>query len=124
MPASGGRTQPGKKGKNMPQYVVIASHDAANCPGANAKMKDAFLKLLPNLEGIGAKHGVKRISPQMHLDPTHQIMVILEAANTDAVMDALNENRIAQIQNCQVFRATPVEELFKLGDQLGQQPLY
>ena len=87
-------------------------------------MGETLKKLLPAMADIGAKHGVKRVTPQLHLDPTHQIMVILEAPNQDAVLDALNENRIAQISNCQVYRATPLEEMMKLGEQLGQQPLY
>jgi len=87
-------------------------------------MREIFQKLQPALTDIGAKHGVKRVTPQLHLDPTHQLMVILEAPNADAVLDTLNENRLGQIQNVQVFRATPVEELFKLADTLGQQPLY
>ena len=39
-------------------------------------------------------------------------------------MDALNENRMMHVQNCQVFRATPLDELMKKSETLGQQPLY
>jgi len=108
----------------MPQYVILASHDASQCPGANKTMRDVLQKLMPQLETIGGKHGIKRVTPMLHLDPSHQLMVLLEGPSLDAVLDSLIENRMGQTQNVQVFRATPVEDLFKMADTLGQQPLY
>jgi hypothetical protein len=108
----------------MPQYIVIASHDAGQCPGANAKMGEVLQQIVPTLESIGQKHGIKRVAGPLHLDPTHQLLTLLEAPSADAVMDALNENRMMHVQNCQVFRATPLDELMKKSETLGQQPLY
>lgn len=106
----------------MPQYVAIGSYDASECPGANGKMREVWKKLLDGADGVGQKHGVKRVGSPVHLDPAHKVMVILEAPSQDAVQDALAENRLGQVQDIELYRATDLFELFKMAE--GLPPLY
>jgi hypothetical protein len=106
----------------MTQYVVIGTHAPSQCPGANATMGPVFRKLFQAAPAIAEKHGVKRIMAPMHMDPNHKIMVVLEAPSQDAILDALRDNRLGQIQDVEVYRLTPMEELFNGGG--SREPLY
>ena len=104
----------------MPQYVVLGTHAPSQCPGANGSMREIFRQLVEAAPGIAAQHGVTVVTGPVHLDPAHKVLVILEAANQDAVQDTLQANRLAQIQDLEVYRATPLPEMFAH----AQPPLY
>ena len=107
----------------MPQYLLIGEHAADQCPGLNKRMSEIWRELIAAAPAIGEKHGVKRIGPIQHMDPAHKIVVTLEGPNEDAVLDTLMENRLAQIQAVQIYRLTPLEDLFKRASEAGHQPL-
>ena len=96
----------------MTQYVVIGTHAPSQCPGANAAMRPVFQKLFQAAPAIAEKRGIKLVMPPMHMDPQHKIMVILEAPNQDVILDALHENRLAQIQDVEIYRLTALADLF------------
>jgi hypothetical protein len=106
----------------VPQYIVIGSHEPSHCPGANRVMGEVFQKLLEAAPNIAARHGVQVVMGPVHLDPAHKVLVVLEAPTQDAVQDALIANRMGQIQAIELYRATPVPELFAKAQ--GQEPLY
>jgi hypothetical protein len=106
----------------MPQYIAIGSHEPSHCPGANRVVGEAFKKLLEAAPGIAEQHGVRVVMGPVHLDPAHKILVVLEAPTQDAVQDALIANRMGQIQAVELYRATPLPELF--AKVQGQEPLY
>ena len=85
-------------------------------------MREVWKKLLDGAGPIAEKHGVKRIGQPMHLDPAHKVMVMFEAPSQDAVQDTLAENRLGQVQNVELYRATDLFELFKMAE--GLPPLY
>ena len=97
----------------MPQYVAIGSHEPSQCPGANAKMREVWKKLLDGAPAIGQKHGVKRIGAPLHLDPSHKILVVFEGPSQDAVQDHIAESRLGQIQSMELYRGSDLLEMFK-----------
>jgi hypothetical protein len=106
----------------MPQYIAIGSHEPSQCPGANRVMGEVFQKLLEAAPRIAEQHGVRVAMGPVHLDPAHKILIVLEAPTQDAVQDALLANRMGQIQAVELYRATPLPELFAKAQ--GQEPLY
>jgi hypothetical protein len=106
----------------MPQYVVIGSHEPSQCPGANRTMGEVFRKLLEAAPRVAEQHGVKVAMGPVHLDPAHKVLVVLDAPTQDAVLDALQANRMGQVQSVELYRATPLPELFARNQ--GQEPLY
>lgn len=46
------------------------------------------------------------------LDPSHQILAVVEGPNQDAVQDYLIESRLGQIQNMRLYRGTDLTALF------------
>ncbi len=106
----------------MPQYVVIATHAPDQCPGANKVTGPIFRKLFAEAPAIAEKRGIKLVIAPMHMDPAHKIMVVLEAPNQDAILDALGENRLGQIQDVEIYRLTPLADLFARGG--NRDPLY
>ena len=85
-------------------------------------MKEVFQKLLEAAPGNAAQHGVNFALGPVHLDPGHRILVLLDAPTQDAVLDALQANRMGQIQDVEVYRATPLPELF--ARNAGQEALW
>ena len=106
----------------MPQYIAIGTHEPSQCPGANRVMGQVFQKLLEAAPGIAQQHGVKVVLGPVHLDPAHKIMVLLEAPTQDSVQDLLQANRLGQVQAMELYRATPLADLFAAN--AGQEPLY
>jgi hypothetical protein len=49
-------------------------------------------------------------------------LVILDAPSQDAIFDSLRENRLGQIQDVEVYRPTPMEEMFANGGNI--EPLF
>jgi len=107
----------------VPQYLVIGTHAPEQCPGLNKRMSEIYRDLIAAAPAIGEKHGVKRIGPIQHMDPAHKIVVTLEGPNEDAVLDSLMENRLAQVQAVEIYRLTPLEDMFKRAGEAGHQPL-
>lgn len=107
----------------MPQYVAIGKHDPGECPGANGKMREVWKKVLTEAPALREKHGLKLIAGPMHLDPSHQILAIIEGPNQDAVQDYLIAARLGQIQAMELYRGTDLMALFAQGDA-SMPPLY
>jgi hypothetical protein len=105
----------------MPQYAVVATHEASQCPGANRTMRDVYQKVVQEAQGLQQKRGVKLALGPVHLDPAHKILVVAEAASQDTLVDHLMESRLAAIQYLEVYRLTPMEQL--LGGT-PPEPLY
>ena len=106
----------------MPQYIAIGSHEPSQCPGANRTMGEVFRRLLEDAPRIAEQHGVRVVMGPVHLDPAHKILVVLEAPTQDAVQDTLLANRLGQIQAVELYRATPLPDLF--AKTQGHEPLY
>ena len=106
----------------MPQYVVIGSHAPSECPGANGKVRDVWKQLLGATPALREKLGVKLVAGPMHLDPSHQILVLVEAPSQDVVQDFLMESRLGQVQAIQLYRGTDLMQLFATAE--GLPPLF
>jgi len=87
-------------------------------------MAEIWRELTEAAPTIGQKRDVKRIGPILHMDPAHKVMVTIEAPNQDALVDHLQETRLGMIQDIEIYRLTPMENLFKQAAEWGHQPLY
>ena len=87
-------------------------------------MAEIWQQLIEAAPAIGQKRGVKRIGSVLHMDPAHKVAVTNEAPNEDALHDHLQETRLGQIQEIEIYRLTPLEDLFKQAAEWGHQPLY
>lgn len=104
----------------MPQYAVISTHLHSHCPGANGAARQVFEKVEAQVPATGQKHGVRPVVGPLHLDPTHSILVIVEAASADAVYDFLMDSRLAEVQDTQVYRTALLAALL----ENAPDPLY
>lgn len=57
------------------------------------------------------------------MDPAHKLVVTLEGPNEDAVIETLQENRLGLVQDIEIYRLTPLDDLFKKAAEWGHQPL-
>jgi len=102
--------------------IAIGKHDPGECPGANAKMREVWKKVIEGAPAVHAKHGAKLVVGPLHLDPSHTILAVMEAPNQDAVQDFLIESRLGQIQSMELYRGTDLMGLFAQSDSMP--PLY
>ncbi len=72
----------------MPQYAVIGTHPAADCPIANKKVQEFLMGMASKWPDLEKKLNVKSVS-WLHLDPNHKSFQLFEAANAEAVRDFL-----------------------------------
>ena len=107
----------------MPQYVAIGNHAPSECPGANGRVRDAWKKVVADAPSFHNKHQVKLVLGPVHLDPSHQVLAVVEAANQDAVQDFLIASRLGQIQDMSLYRGTDLGALFAQAEG-SMPPLY
>lgn len=107
----------------MPQYVVIGNHAPSECPGANGKIRDAWKKVVGEAPTFQQKHQLKLITGPMHLDPSHQVMAVIEGPTQDAVQDFLAESRLSHLQDMRLYRGTNLTDLFASAEG-GPPPLF
>ena len=101
----------------MPQYAIIGSHPAADCPLTNQAVRDFLMEMAPKWPDLEAKLGVKTLS-FLHLDPNHKSIQMIEAPSAEAVRDFLFQGGFAHFLELDFHLVTPVEELLHHMDQL------
>jgi hypothetical protein len=57
------------------------------------------------------------------MDPAHKLVVTIEAPNEDALHDHLLESCLGEIQDVEIYRLTPLDDLFKWAAEWGHEPL-
>ena len=100
----------------MPQYAIIGSHPAADCPLTNQAVRDFLMGMAPKWPDLETKLGVKSLS-WLHLDPNHKSIQIFEATSAEAVRDFLYQGGHAHFLELDFHLVTPIEELLHKLDQ-------
>ncbi len=97
----------------MPQYAVVQSHPPGDCPVSSKGAREWAMKVLPQMENVAKKHGVKFVVPYMHLDPAHKGLMLLEAGSAEAVRDFLVEGGFFHFLDSELYLITPIAEVLK-----------
>jgi hypothetical protein len=107
----------------MPQYVLIATHEADRCPASSARLRAAVEKaMMEDLPRASQELGVEFAVGPLHLDPGHTTIAVLNAGNIEAVSKLAFESGLTQWNTVQVYPATPVPEL--MANTAHIQPIF
>ena len=100
----------------MPQYAILQSHPPDNCPMANAKVRAHALEHLPHLDEKAKAKGIT-ITLNVHLDPAHKALMVMEGPSAEAVRDLIFEAGFMQFTESELYLVTPLPELVaKVGE--------
>jgi hypothetical protein len=99
----------------MPQYAVI-QHPPDNCPLANKAVRGFVQQALTNLPRLEQELRVTTIL-NIHLDPGHKALMVLEAPTAEAARDFLVRGGFMHFTDMEFHLVTPVEELLRHADQ-------
>lgn len=69
--------------------------------------------MLPALDAVAKKHGVRFVVPYLHLDPAHKGFLLLEAGSAESVRDFLMEGGFVHFLDNELYLVSPVLELMK-----------
>jgi hypothetical protein len=103
--------------ESMPQYVIEHTHPPDNCPLTNKAVREFMKQNFPKHPEIGRKLGVKKVW-ELHLDPDHKAITLLEAPTAEAVRDFLVQGGYMHFTDMRFHLVTPVEELIKHADEM------
>jgi len=96
----------------MPQYAILQSHPPDNCPMTNKAVREFALKNLPELPAKAEKAGVK-VLLNIHLDPAHKAMLLLDAPSAEVARDLLFDSGFMHFTEMEFYLVTPIEELIQ-----------
>ena len=99
----------------MPRYVAILEHSANTCPTSNKAVRAEVEKLPSKMPAALQKHNVKILSDNI-LSPSHKLVLVLEAPNTESVRDLLEEIGMVQWNETVVYPSYTLEEALKRED--------
>ena len=101
----------------MPQYALIGTHPPDNCPISNKAVREFVKKAMPELPNVAEGLGVKFVT-QLILEPSHKILMILEAPNAEAVTEMSLKGGLQHFNDLELHIATPIQEGMKELDEL------
>ena len=97
----------------MPQYAIIADHTPLTCPGSSKSAarhaQEALGKRMPEL---AEKLGVE-VQLNVHLDPSHKSLLLVEAPNAEAVRDLIFDSGFLQFNNMDFYLVQPIADLIQ-----------
>lgn len=70
------------------------------------------MKTMTGMEKVAGKYNVKQ-SVALHLDPGHQVLMVLEAPSIEAVRDMIYELGFSEWNDTKVYPTTPVADLLQ-----------
>ena len=91
------------------QYAITVGHSPQDCPFVNKDALDSAKKLFAELLYLARKLNVK-ILIDAHLNPSHDVFILLEAPSKQAVKDLLLMTGIAALQKVIIHTVTPIIE--------------
>ena len=101
----------------MPQYALIGTHPPDNCPIANKAVKEFVQKTMPELPKLAQGLGIKFLT-QVILQPSHKILMIVEAPNAEAVYEMSLKGGLQHFNDMELYGVQTIEEGMKELDQL------
>ncbi len=106
----------------MPQYVIRLTHSSDQCPTANAKVRDLFIKGMPAMPQLAEKLGLKFLAGPLILGAEHEGIAIVEADNVEAVQDFVIQSGMVQWNSVRVTAAMTAQQAVAELEKLT--PLY
>jgi hypothetical protein len=100
----------------MPQYAVIHHHPPDNCPIANKAVRAFAQQAYANLPKLEQELGVKTVL-NIHLDPGHKALMVLEAPTAEAARDLLVRGGFMHFTDMEFHLVTPIAEILQYADQ-------
>ncbi len=94
-------------------FVAIAEHTPAQCPGSNPEVFDIVSSSMPNLPDLERKHGVTNVGIHVMLG-AHKIVIILDAPSFEAAEMVLLESRLINWNTVQLSQTYSPEEAMRL----------
>ena len=92
-------------------FVGIAEHSPAQCPGTSDEVFELVSSTMPNLPELEAKHGVKNLGIHVMVS-AHKIIIGLDAPSFEAAEMVLLESKLASWNTVQLSQTyTPAEAM-------------
>ena len=101
----------------MTQYALIGTHPPDNCPVSNKAVREFVKKTMPELPKIAEGLGIK-FQTQLILEPSHKILMLLEAPSAEAVTEMALKGGLQHFNDLELHVAKPIAEGMKEIDQL------
>jgi len=93
-------------------YVLLAEHDADNCPTSNAKTRDLLLKTGPEIPNVAQRNGVNIVAGPF-VNREHIVVAVVEADRSDAVDRFIVESRLHQWNRVRILPSLPIDQGMK-----------
>jgi hypothetical protein len=94
-------------------FVAIAEHTPAQCPGTNDEVFQTVSSSMPSLSDLEKKHGVTNVGIHVMIG-AHKIVVILNAPSFEAAELVLLESKLVSWNTIQLSQTYSREEAMKL----------
>ncbi len=114
-------TLPG--GGPMRQYVIRMTHPPDQCPTANARIREVFIKGAPELPRLAQRLGVKFLAGPYILGAEHETVIVVESETLEAVQDVIVQSGLVQWNAVRVSYAMSVQEAVQNMERVPP-PLY
>jgi len=107
----------------MSQYVIRLTHTSDQCPTANSKSREMYVKGVPELPQLAQKLGLKFLAGPLVLSAEHEGIAVVEADNIETVHEFVLQSGLVQLNSVRVTLAQPIEEALKQMERIPP-PLY
>ena len=94
-------------------FIAIAEHTPAQCPGSNEDVFNVVSESMPQIPELEKKHGVKNLGIHVTLG-LHKMVIILDAPSYEAAEMVLLESRLMEWNTIQLAQAYTPEAAMQL----------
>ena len=94
-------------------FVAIAEHSPAQCPGSNQEVFDIVSSSMPNLPDLERKHGVKNVGIHVMLG-AHKIVILMDAPSFEAAEMVMLESKLFSWNTVQLSQSYSPKEAMRL----------
>jgi hypothetical protein len=107
----------------MPQYVIRLTHPPDQCPTANAKTREMFVKGAPELPQLAQKLRITFLAGPLILGSEHEGVAVVEADKIETVQEFVLQSGLVQWNSVRVSQAMSVQEAIQSLEKVPP-PLY
>lgn len=101
----------------MPQYAVIQSHPPDDCPMTNKAVRAFMMKSFKKAPALQKKMKIKSVL-DIHLDPAHKALLILEAPSAEVARDYLVMAGYMHFVQMEFYMVSQIADLIKQVDNI------
>ena len=107
----------------MPQYVIRLTHSPDQCPTANTKTREMFIKGAPELPQLAQRLGLTFLAGPLILGAEHDGIAVVEADKLETVQEFILQSGLVQWNSVRVSQAMSVQEAIQSIEKVPP-PLY